>query len=83
MSVNEQLRRCTKPQLAFLLKLAENRDHVGYTEGGTPGGATTTHLRRKHFIEPFGKVKGRLRWRLAVELTDEDNDLIKEMLSLM
>jgi AbrB family looped-hinge helix DNA binding protein len=73
-----ELGHATLKQLRLLLKLHESPDRAGCIVNG----GLVQAFRRKGWIEPWGWVDSKRRWRLTVALSEDQLAFVREMVNL-
>jgi hypothetical protein len=75
--MHDTIQQATPRQVKFLLHLS-----ILLTVRATMGiadGATVITLSKRNLIEPAGRSEGRRRWRLRVQFTDDEIDLMRQI----
>lgn len=68
-------------QMKILLRLWDSPDNMGFVEGRDEGGSIK-ELYQKGFVEPAGRVKRRIRWKLVSgKLKEEDIVSMKKLVT--
>lgn len=77
MYAMNELSMLSLTQANFIIKLL-NAGGVGFAEGKIEGGAIK-ELSKKGWIEPFGRVRRQIRWRLVKGFSLTEENYIKSL----
>ena len=64
-------------QAAFIVKLL-NQGGIGFAEGRSEG-STAKDLRKRGWIEPFGRTDRRVRWKLNKIFSQQETQLLRAL----